>query len=386
MSGALSQGHPPRRGRLAGVRAGDLRLSRSKRGILVRGKVTDKATGQPVSGYVNVYAFADNPHVRRVPGLPVELPGPRPRQGRPIRGRRPAGPRHHRLPCRRHVDRYRGYVGAEAIKGYDPKLPGFQTLPHYCNVHNYHVVAEINLDPKAETATLDLQVDPGRTIVVNPVDPEGQPVAGTMAAGVSDLFSSTEYPQPSTTIEIHGLDPSQPRRVIVTHAGRKLIGSVYLKGDETGPLTIRLQPYGTITGRIVDDDGRPRGGLGIMSAGRLAARSGPPSRASCPAATSAAASASAATAASASRASSRASSMAGAPSEGFMYRRRALPRRDRRPRRGQGPGRPQAHPTQAGKLSQSTQIETYDRPGKSPKGCSCLRAQNMPIQNHPGSS
>ena len=53
----------------------------------------------------------------------------------------------------------------------------------------------------------------------------------------------------------------------ITHAGRKLIGSVYLKGDETGPLTIRLQPYGTITGRIVDEDGRPRGGLGIMNAG-----------------------------------------------------------------------------------------------------------------------
>ena len=53
----------------------------------------------------------------------------------------------------------------------------------------------------------------------------------------------------------------------VTHAGRKLIGSVYLKGDETGPLTLRLQPYGTITGRIVDDDGRPRGGLGLISTG-----------------------------------------------------------------------------------------------------------------------
>jgi hypothetical protein len=55
--------------------------------------------------------------------------------------------------------------------------------------------------------------------------------------------------------------------VIVTHAGRKLIGSVYLKGDEIGPLTIRLEPYGTITGRVVDDDGRPRGGLGLISAG-----------------------------------------------------------------------------------------------------------------------
>ena len=53
----------------------------------------------------------------------------------------------------------------------------------------------------------------------------------------------------------------------ITHAGRKLIGSVYLKGDETGPLTLRLQPYGTITGRIIDDNGQPSGGLKLFSTG-----------------------------------------------------------------------------------------------------------------------
>jgi RNA polymerase sigma factor (sigma-70 family) len=237
-----------------------------KRGILVRGKVTDKATGQPVAAIVEVYAFNDNPHLREFPGFKssglarsfvvngryeiVALPG------RGIIGVLAAG----------WLNRYRRSVGAEAIKGYNPQLTGFHTYPHPCLVSGYHTVAEINLDPKAEMAELDLQIEPGRTIVVTPVDPEGRPVAGTMATGVSDL-SSTEHPQPSPTIEICALDPSRPRRVIVTHAGRKLIGSIYLKGDETGPLTIQLQPYGTVTGRIVDDDGRPRGGLGIMSAG-----------------------------------------------------------------------------------------------------------------------
>ena len=51
----------------------------------------------------------------------------------------------------------------------------------------------------------------------------------------------------------------------ISHDGRKLAGSVYLKGDEAGPLTVRLQPWGTITGRIVDVDGQPRDGVWIGS-------------------------------------------------------------------------------------------------------------------------
>ena len=55
---------------------------------------------------------------------------------------------------------------------------------------------------------------------------------------------------------------SKPRRVTITHAARKLVGFVYLKGDEAGPLTVKLQPWGTITGRIIDDEGQPARGTG----------------------------------------------------------------------------------------------------------------------------
>jgi hypothetical protein len=90
------------------------------------------------------------------------------------------------------------------------------------------------------------------------IDPEGQPVSGTKASGLIDLFSDIPYQQESPTMEVRALDPSKPRRVTITHAGRKLIGSVFLKGDETGTLTVWLQPWGTIQGRIIDDEGQPR--------------------------------------------------------------------------------------------------------------------------------
>lgn len=250
-----------------------------KRGIWVRGKVTEKGSGRPVQpgsdmddafgqrkqAYVEVFAFADNPYVNKFPGY---------RDGKPsfadvidgqyevlaLPGRS--------LICvrvRGDLTRYRGSVGAETIRGYNPDLTAFRTYPYMASVGNYHDFAELNLDPKAESATLDLQVDPGRTITVKAVDPDGKPVAGTMASGVTDLFSFIAYPQSSSEIEVFALAPSHPRRVIVTHAGRKLIGSVYLKGDEPSPLTLRLQPSGTIVGRVVDEDGKPRGGISIGS-------------------------------------------------------------------------------------------------------------------------
>jgi RNA polymerase sigma factor (sigma-70 family) len=239
-----------------------------KRGIVVRGRVTDKATGRPVSGYVNAYAFADNRLINEFPGYRssyeshasitddgryeiVALPG---------RGL---------IACRSDLGLYRGYVGAETIKGYDAKDECFDTAPQICNVHDYHVLAEVNLDPKAELATMNLQVDPGRTLTATAVDPQGKPVIGTMATGLTDLFSTIEYAQESPEIVIHALDPSKPRRVTVSHAARQLVGSVYLKGNETGSLILRLQPWGTVTGRVVDDEGQPRGGLAINNLGGI---------------------------------------------------------------------------------------------------------------------
>jgi RNA polymerase sigma factor (sigma-70 family) len=242
-----------------------------QRGILIRGRVTDKATGQPVSGYIHAFYFRDNPAIKDYPGydapnslayVPIKDDGRYEAVGLPGRNI---------IACRStDLRRYRGTVGTETIPGYNRQYRTFDTLPMNCHDDNYHLLTEIDVDPKAESATLDLQLDPGRSLTVNAVDPEGKPVGGTKVKGITDLFSNAlEYEQESPTIEIHALDPSKPRRVIVTHAGRKLIGTAYLKGDEAGPMNIQLQPWGTITGRVVADDGQPLKGLDIHSLGGI---------------------------------------------------------------------------------------------------------------------
>jgi hypothetical protein len=57
--------------------------------------------------------------------------------------------------------------------------------------------------------------------------------------------------------------------MLITHVGRHLIGAAYLKGDEVSPVTIRLQPWGTITGRIVDEDGQPCADLTLNNLGGI---------------------------------------------------------------------------------------------------------------------
>jgi RNA polymerase sigma factor (sigma-70 family) len=232
-----------------------------KRGVVIRGKVTDKATGRPVVGYVNCYAFRDNPFVSQFPGYA---------QSREAQVYLKDGeyeivglPGRNLITCRAESGHYLREVGAEAIQGYHRER-GLDTVPSALPVMNYSTLADIDIDPRAESATRDLQVDPGRTVTLSIVDPEGRPLRGASAPGFTDLFSSSSEQTPAT-LELRGLDPSKPLRVTVNHEGRRLTGSVYLKGGETGPLTLRLQPWGTIMGRIVDEDGRPRSGMGLQS-------------------------------------------------------------------------------------------------------------------------
>jgi RNA polymerase sigma factor (sigma-70 family) len=244
-----------------------------KRAVMVRGRVTDKATGKPVSAIFHAFAFADNPHIGDFPGLysshaDIQADGRYEiavMPGRVLMGVLSAGPR------------YRTGVGAEAIQGFDARRGTFRNVypfPGYPRSADYNLLTEVNLDPKADSATLDLQLDPGHTVTIAAVDPKGKPIGQTQVQGLNDpVYGGVEPALSPSTFEVQGLDPSRPRRVTIAHAGRKLIGSVYLKGDETSPLAVRLQPWGTITGRLVDDEGKPR--AGVVSSAFFLNRKGP---------------------------------------------------------------------------------------------------------------
>jgi hypothetical protein len=56
------------------------------------------------------------------------------------------------------------------------------------------------------------------------------------------------------------LSPAKPRRLYFWHDGRKLAGTVVLRGDEPEPVTVTLHPLAALTGRAVLKNGEPLAG------------------------------------------------------------------------------------------------------------------------------
>src|SRR5262249_37661188 len=103
-----------------------------------------------------------------------------------------------------------------------------------------------------------------RTLKGTVLDPDGQPVSGTLSRGLNASRVWDNYPRGSADFRVIGIPAGESRRVSFLHPDRKLCGSVLIDADDTGPVVVKLQPWGVITGRIVTDDGRPRDKLELV--------------------------------------------------------------------------------------------------------------------------
>jgi RNA polymerase sigma factor (sigma-70 family) len=229
----------------------DIRL---KRGVRVTGRVRDRATGKPVRARIDYFYFADNPHRKEYPRLSDWLLWVNREDGTfegvvlPGRGL---------LAVRAWKDGYLTGVGADKIKGQDGNS-SFMTYPHYCHASDYHTLMEVNPVRGTESVTCDLFVETGRTLTGRVLGPDGKPLAGTEAIGLGASYGIDQLK--SAAFTVRNVQTGHPRAVAFLHHGKRLAGFVLLQGDEQGSLTVRLGPWGTITGRLVDANGLPRAG------------------------------------------------------------------------------------------------------------------------------
>jgi RNA polymerase sigma factor (sigma-70 family) len=238
-------------------------------GILIKGRLTDKATGKPVQGMVSYFATADNPHVKdfttaNQPVLSTPLGRTAPDGSFTTLGIPGSG-----VLCVR-ADEADRYPDVE-IEGWDGSWLKV-VVPGLLHPSQYHAVVPINVaenDPKSTIR--DLTLEPGRTRTGLIVGPDDQPLAGVHAAGLVSAPAAwpfAGYRTPSKGLErpnftAKGLSVRQSRALVFYHPEKKLGKIVPVRGDETDSLTVRLEPLGAVKGRILNASGNPWAGLPV---------------------------------------------------------------------------------------------------------------------------
>jgi hypothetical protein len=62
---------------------------------------------------------------------------------------------------------------------------------------------------------------------------------------------------------VYHLEPGKARLLAVYDPVSKQFGTLRLKGDETAQAVVKLGPSGKVKGRVVDENGRPLGGITV---------------------------------------------------------------------------------------------------------------------------
>src|SRR5262249_8231932 len=107
-------------------------------------------------------------------------------------------------------------------------------------------------------------LDPGTMPNGTVVGPDGKPLAGTKVLGLTAYGrwgNWTRAPLKSADFTVYGLDLNEEREVAFFHESKHLVGIVKVRGDAKGPFTVKLEPCGIVTGRLVTEDGKPQPGV-----------------------------------------------------------------------------------------------------------------------------
>ncbi len=241
-----------------------------KRGVWVKGRVTEKETGKPlIAARVEYFCFVDTPDSQLVGSLypfnmrHTEEDGSYRLAALPGRGL---------ITVRAAQDHYIMGVIAEPIQrsAEEKQSNDFATYPYYATPGNYHTLVKISPKSGDESLTCDVALIRGRSLKGTVFGPDGKPLEGVRVAGLRDMG---DWSNTGADFTVESLQPNKPRVLQFVHEGRKLSGSLSLSGNEKGPLSIRLQPWGTLTGRLILTQGQPLDGARI-SCGALSVETG----------------------------------------------------------------------------------------------------------------
>jgi hypothetical protein len=105
--------------------------------------------------------------------------------------------------------------------------------------------------------TCEVVLDLGAAVTGTVLGLDGKPLMGVLASGLAGMRDWEYKPLPSAEFRAGALRSGQRRLLQFTHPEKGLAGYLVLRGDEKGPLTVKLGPAGALTGRLVTPDRQP---------------------------------------------------------------------------------------------------------------------------------
>jgi hypothetical protein len=134
----------------------------------------------------------------------------------------------------------------------------FRTARAGFPVSIYTAYAAVNIEPEVADATVTVELDPGLSVPGTVVGPDGRELAGAVTMGLIPGITYFDQPPLDTArFEARALRKGDVRRVIVFHTEKGLAGSALITGGQKDGAVVRLGPWGEVTGRAVDESGRP---------------------------------------------------------------------------------------------------------------------------------
>jgi RNA polymerase sigma factor (sigma-70 family) len=225
------------------------------RGLEITGRIRETGTGKPVRGEVHYSPMYRNPRLKDYPSLSeggviisnwgkvqpdgtftvLAIPGP---------GALAV--------CAGDVDRY-PILDADRELG-KMKIQGYPVDP-------VHAIVAVDADEKQPASLVhEFELYPGKTRTGRVVGPDVQPLDGIRVAGLAAVEGPEQMKSPAFTLT--GL--SNRQRLLVFYHAEKKLGAVFeVRADTPEPLVVKLQPLGSVEGRVIDTEGEPCAGLEV---------------------------------------------------------------------------------------------------------------------------
>ena len=122
-------------------------------------------------------------------------------------------------------------------------------------VDKYNLLVPINPPEGSQSLTLDLALQKAHTVPGTVVGPDGRPLSGVKVIGLTSTSGDERLEGASFTVI--GLNPRRSRDLFFQDAEKNLGKHLTIRGDEKRPLTVPLEPCGSVIGRMVDKRGQP---------------------------------------------------------------------------------------------------------------------------------